>query len=168
MLWARCPQQYRPLFESIAKNYPASGMISPVYAAEQLGRLLHGQNRMLGVDRKQALAAGFPALHEVASECQWSVIPLALLPVLRSSRTKARIPLQCAEVSSASRVAGHSHILAHVVLVLCQIGDVRLLKICSVSCRLWTASSWIWLRSKTMSSCPHSPSAEGCRRLLLT
>ena len=167
MLWARCPRQYRPLFKSIAKNYPASGMISPVYAAEQLGRLLHGQNRMIGVDRKQALAAGFPALHEVASECHWSVIPSAMLPVLRSLRTKARIPLQCAEVSSAC-AACHLHILAHVFLLQCQISDVQLLKICSVACRLWTASFWIRLRSKTMSSCPHSLSAEGCRLLLLT
>ena len=71
------------------------------------------------MDRKQALAAGFPALHEVASECHWSVIPSALLPVLRSLRTKARIPLQCAEVSSASCAAGHLHTLAHVLLVQC-------------------------------------------------
>ena len=39
-------------------------------------------------------------------------------------RTEARIPMQCAEVSPASCVAGHSHILAHVVLMLCQSSDV--------------------------------------------
>ncbi|CAK0733615.1 hypothetical protein CVIRNUC_000304 [Coccomyxa viridis] len=72
-------------------------MISPVYVAEQLWPLLHGQTRMIGVDRKQAWALIFPALHEIASECLWSIIPSALLPILRSLRTKPHIPLQCAE-----------------------------------------------------------------------
>ena len=143
-------------------------MISPVYVAEQLWPLLHGQTRMIGVDRKQAWALIFPALHEIASECLWSIIPSALLPILRSLRTKPHIPLQCAEVSSASCAAGHLRVLAQIMLVLFQFGDVQLLKICSVACRLWTASFWIRLRSRITSLCPHNLSAEDCHHLLLT
>lgn len=58
----QCPLQFRPLFKGIAKNYPSSGMLQSGYADEDFKRLLSGEDRIIGIARREALAAGFPAL----------------------------------------------------------------------------------------------------------
>ena len=99
-LEGQCPLQFRPLFKGIAKNYPTSGMLGSRYAAEEFNRLLSGQDRIIGVARREALAAGFPALFEVVRSCEWQRIPSEFLPLLKALRAKARIPLRCTEVSA--------------------------------------------------------------------
>ena len=95
----QCPMQFRPLLKGIAKNYPTSGMLGSRYADEEFNRLLSGQDRIIGVARREALADGFPALFEVVRSCEWQRIPLDFLPLLKALRAKARIPLRCAQVA---------------------------------------------------------------------
>ena len=103
----QCPLQFRPLFKGIAKNYPTSGMLGSHYAAEDFTRLLSGQDRIIGVARREALAAGFPALFEVVRNCEWQRIPSGFLPLLKALRAKARIPLRCAEVGGPQTLNVH-------------------------------------------------------------
>ena len=95
----QCPTHFRPLFKDIAKNYPACGMLRPQYADEEFNRLLSGQDRIIGIVRREALAAGFPALFELVRKCEWMRIPSDFLPLLKALRAKARIPLRCIEVT---------------------------------------------------------------------
>lgn len=95
---SQCPARFRPLFKAIAKNYPTSGMLESQYANELFKRLLSGEDRIISVARREALAAAFPALFEVVRSCAWMRIPGELVPLLKALRAKARIPLQCPEV----------------------------------------------------------------------
>ena len=105
--WTQCPMQFRPLFKGIAKNYPTSGMLETRYADETFDRLLSGQDRIISVGRREALAAGFPSLFEVVSSCGWKRIPREFVPLLKALREKARIPLRCAEVIDLKPLPWH-------------------------------------------------------------
>ncbi|KAK9917089.1 hypothetical protein WJX75_000796 [Coccomyxa subellipsoidea] len=94
----QCPLELRPLFKSMAKNYPASGMLTPSYACDRFQRLIRGNNRSITAERKRILAEGFPALHEVVSSCGWTRLPSFLLEMLQGVATKAAIPGRCPEV----------------------------------------------------------------------
>ena len=85
---AQCPHELQPLFRSVAKNYPASGMLDP------------SANRRLTLEEKQLLAEGFPALHEVAARSSWLRIPEKMLPLLRVLRRKSCAAASCTEVGA--------------------------------------------------------------------
>ena len=113
----RCPSEFRPLFKGVAKNYPTSGMLESWYAHEEFKRLLSGEDRIIGVTRREALAAGFPALFEVVRSCAWTHIPVELVPLLKALRAKARIPLQCAEVLTCIATTAHASCCSAMLLV---------------------------------------------------
>lgn len=94
----QCPREMQPLVRSIAKNYPASGMLAPGYASGAFKALLRSNNRELTLVEKRRLAEGCPALHEVAARCAWNSIPEELVLLLRLLLRKARIAGSCMEV----------------------------------------------------------------------
>jgi hypothetical protein len=105
---SQCPAQYRPLFKAIAKNYPTSGMLESQYANDVFKRLLSGEDRIISVTRREALAAGFPTLFEVVRSCAWKRIPREFVPLLKTLRAKARIPLQCPEVLTCTTLLSYA------------------------------------------------------------
>lgn len=95
---SQCPRELQPLFKSIAKNYPVSGMLAPGYAARGFKALLRSNTRELNLVEKRRLAEGFPALHEVAARSAWTCIPEELMPLLHLLRRKAQAAGSCMEV----------------------------------------------------------------------
>lgn len=93
-----CLQEYSRLLEALAKNYPASGLVSPDYAATELTALL-SQSRLLAVPDSQGMQQGFPELFAVLEKRRWERIPESWKPFLSQLAQRACRPQSCPQVT---------------------------------------------------------------------